>query len=396
MEKLFYKDPYLKEFDGEVLSAALENGAWKVVLSATAFYPEGGGQPADHGKLIRADGSEVLVTDVHEKDGQILHTVTGPVLAGETIHGVIDWERRFDHMQQHSGEHIVSGMICEMFSCDNVGFHMGSDIVTIDYNARISFEEIMEVERRANAYIWENHGCEIHVYRDDRLSGLVYRSKKELTGDVRIVSFPGADTCACCGTHVKESGEVGIAKFVSAQGFHGGTRFEVCFGKRAYDLLNTCFEQNREVGVMLNAHMTTTAEVVRKTKEDLAAAKVALANTEEKYFRELAKTYAGAGDVLIVTEGLSPDSVRKMAVIIGETCGGRAAVFSADSADSRKKEDVVPWKYAMVHPGQDITPFVKQMNTLLNGRGGGKSGFAQGSAQTSEEQIRAFFSGPQE
>lgn len=145
------------------------------------------------------------------------------------------------------------------------------------------------------------------------------------------------------------------------------------------------------MGVMLNAHMTTTAEVVRKTKEDLAAAKVALANTEEKYFRELAKTYAGAGDVLIVTEGLSPDSVRKMAVIIGETCGGRAAVFSADSADSRKKEDVVPWKYAMVHPGQDIAPFVKQMNTLLNGRGGGKTGFAQGSAQASEAQIRAFF-----
>lgn len=391
MEKLFYKDPYLKEFDAEVLSAAPESGAWKVVLSATAFYPEGGGQPADHGKLIRADGSEVLVTDVHEKDGQILHTVNGPVLAGETVHGVIDWERRFDHMQQHSGEHIVSGMICEMFSCDNVGFHMGSDIVTIDYNARISFEEIMEVERRANAYIWENHGCEIRVYRDDRLSGLVYRSKKELTGDVRIVSFPGADTCACCGTHVKESGEVGIAKFVSAQGFHGGTRFEVCFGKRAYDLLNTCFEQNREVGVMLNAHMTTTAEVVRKTKEDLAAAKVALANTEEKYFRELAKTYVGAGDVLIVTEGLSPDSVRKMAVILGEACGGRAAVFSADSADGRKKEDVVPWKYAMVHPGQDIAPFVKQMNTMLNGRGGGKTGFAQGSAQASEAQIRAFF-----
>ena len=391
MEKLYYKDPYRKEFDAVVTGCTSKNGAWKVTLDCTAFYPEGGGQPADHGKLIRADGGEVIVTDVHEKDGEILHTVTGPVPAGETVHGVIDWERRFDHMQQHSGEHIVSGMICEMFSCDNVGFHMGSDIVTIDYNAQISFEEIMEVERRANAYIWENHKCEINVYRDDQLSEVTYRSKKELRGDVRIVSFPGADTCACCGTHVAESGEVGIAKFISSQGFHGGTRFEVCFGKRAYDLLNTCFEQNREVGVMLNAHMTTTADVVRKTKEDLAAVKVALAGTEEKYFRELSKSYAGKGDVLILTEGLSPDGVRKMAVILGESCGGRAAVFSADKTEGRSKTEVTSWKYAIVHPGQEITPVVKQMNTLLCGRGGGKSGFAQGSAQTSEEQIRAFF-----
>ena len=122
-EKLYYKDPYLREFFAEVLSCDPAGDGWRVVLDQTAFYPEGGGQPADHGVLKTADG-EAQITDVHEKNGVIFHTCGKPLKIGEAVTGVIDWPRRFDHMQQHSGEHIISGILCKLYQCDNVGFHL--------------------------------------------------------------------------------------------------------------------------------------------------------------------------------------------------------------------------------------------------------------------------------
>ena len=154
--KLYYEDAYLREFDAAVLSCREEQGRYLVVLDRTAFYPEGGGQPADHGVL-----GGVAVTDVQERDGVVCHTCAGPLAVGSTVHGILDWQRRFDHMQQHSGEHIVSGMLCSAFHCDNVGFHMGTDVVTIDYNADIRWEQVLEVERQANRYIWEDHPCRV-------------------------------------------------------------------------------------------------------------------------------------------------------------------------------------------------------------------------------------------
>ena len=430
-EKLFYSDPYMREFDAEVTGVLFEKGVWKVAMDRTAFYPEGGGQPADRGVILKTapgdpaayddknlreaaapgsfpsgskpqnraeSASQISVTEVHEKDGIIWHTValasgaaapaeggTPPFAAGETVRGIIDWERRFDHMQQHSGEHIVSGMICEAFCCDNVGFHMGADTVTIDYNAPVTWEQILAIEKKANEYIWENHDSEISVYRGAELESVTYRSKKELTGDVRIVSFPGADTCACCGTHVKKSGEVGIAKFLSAVKFREGTRFEVCFGRRAYRLLSDCFDQNRAIGNMMNAKITETADVVKKHMDDIAALKVSIASTEGKYFKELSEKYRDKGDTLIITDGLTPDGVRKLAVLAGSVCNGTAAVFSAAQEGSKD------YKYAIVKENGDISEMVRSLNTALSGRGGGKNGFAQGSACASRKEIRAFF-----
>ena len=250
--KLYYEDAYVKEFDATVVSCRKSdknNKTWLIELDRTAFYPEGGGQPADVGEIF-ASGSKknilkkVSVTDVQEKDGQILHYCDAEIEPGTIVHGTIDWERRFDHMQQHSGEHIVSGMICEAFNCDNVGFHMGADIITIDYNADITEEELLKIEEKANKYIWEDHRIEISFPGEKELTALEYRSKKELSGAVRIVSFPGADTCACCGTHVERSAEVGLIKFLSCQKFTKGSRIELLCGKRAFDYLSICREQS--------------------------------------------------------------------------------------------------------------------------------------------------------
>ena len=177
-EKLYYADPFLTDFTATVLDCQPGKNGYLVTLDRTAFYPEGGGQPADHGVLDRA-----AVTDVHEKNGVILHNVDRAVEIGKTVTGTIDWGRRFDHMQQHSGEHICSVLICERFHCDNVGFHMGADIVTIDFNADISWKELLEIEAKANQYLYENHPIDIQFHRGAELEATDYRSKKALEGD---------------------------------------------------------------------------------------------------------------------------------------------------------------------------------------------------------------------
>ena len=237
-EKLYYADPFLTEFDARVLACEAVKDGFAVVLDRTAFYPEGGGQPYDTGVL---GGAEVL--DVHERAGVITHKCASPLPVGAAVHGKIDRARRFDHMQQHSGEHICSGLICARYGCDNVGFHMGAESVTIDFNADIPWEELLELEAAANRYIYEDHAIDIQLHRGAELDAIDYRSKKPLEGDVRIVTFPGADCCACCGTHVMRSGQVGIVKFLSVQKIRVDGRVGMVCGGQAYAAGTTKFRE---------------------------------------------------------------------------------------------------------------------------------------------------------
>ena len=375
--KLYDNDSFLTEFTATVLSCEEAKGGWAVTLNETAFYPEGGGQAADHGTLGAAN-----VTDTQEKDGIIIHTCDAPLTVGDCVTGKIDWARRFDHMQQHSGEHIVSGMICEAFHCDNTGFHMGADSVIIDYNTEITWEQILEIERRANAYIYENHPFRAWYPDAEELKALPYRSKKELSGAVRITAFPGADMCACCGTHVLHSGQVGIAKFLSCQKFKDGVRLEVKFGKRAYEYLSKIWEQNLSVGRMLSAKAEDTAQAVERMKAESEEKSRRIAEMEESIFASIAEENRGKGNVLLFKGDMDPNSVRRLCVAVGEVCGGRAAVF-AGSGES--------YKYAMMEEGGDLRALTKDMNTALNGRGGGKPFFVQGSVAAAEDAIRSFF-----
>ena len=376
--KLYYEDAYLREFDAAVLSCREEQGRYLVVLDRTAFYPEGGGQPADHGIL-----GGVAVTDVQERDGVVCHTCAGPLAVGSTVHGAIDWQRRFDHMQQHSGEHIVSGMLCSAFHCDNVGFHMGTDVVTIDYNADIRWEQVLEVERQANRYIWEDHPCRVTFPSPAEREALPYRSKKALTGAVRLTEFPGADLCACCGTHVAASGQVGLVKFVGWQKFRDGVRLELLCGQRALDHLSACWEQSRQIGQSLSVKPEASFAAVERMQSELLAARERAAGLEAQVFAHTAAEYAGKGDTVLITAPLEGDGVRRLCDAVAQTCGGRCAVFSGTDGT---------YRYALIHAGQDILPLVKDMNETLHGRGGGRDGFAQGSAACTAEEIRAFFS----
>ena len=375
--KLYYDDPFLRAFTAQVLSCEAEKKRWSVVLDRTAFYPEGGGQPADHGTL---NGAAVL--DVQERDGVIVHTCDAPLPVGAQVSGAIDWARRFDHMQQHSGEHILSGMLCSTFHCDNVGFHMGADVVTIDYNAAITWEQALEVERRANAYIQEDHP--IHILWPDagQLAALPYRSKKELTGAVRLTEFPGADLCACCGTHVTRSSQVGLVKLLSCQKFRDGVRLELLCGQRALDYLAACWEQARQIGQALSVKPTAASAAVTRLQEELLTVKEKAARLEEASFAHTAERYRNAGNVLHITGCLDGDGARRLCDSIARAAGGRCAVFAGEDGG---------YQYALIEDGGDLRPLVSQLNDALHGRGGGRGGFAQGSAACTAEEIRAFF-----
>ena len=377
-EKLYYADPFLKEFTATVLDCQAGKNGYTVTLDRTAFYPEGGGQPADHGTL---DGA--AVTDVHEKNGVIFHNVDRAVEIGKTVSGSIDWARRFDHMQQHSGEHICSGLICGRYGCDNVGFHMGTDIVTIDFNADISWEELLEIEGQANRYIQEDHPIDIQFHRGAELDAIDYRSKKPLEGDVRIVAFPGADCCACCGTHVLRSGQVGLVKFLSVQKFREGVRIELLCGQRALDYLSRTWEQAKIIGQHLSVKPVDAAAAVERLEGELSALKMRCAGLEEAVFAGIAAEQAGKGNVLLFQPPMKPDSVRKLADAVSKACGGLAAVFAGEGSH---------YAYALGRAdGQDISAAVKALNGALHGRGGGRNGFAQGSVEAAQSAIEAFF-----
>ena len=377
-EKLYYADPFMKEFTATVLSCEETKKGYLVTLDRTAFYPEGGGQPADHGAM-----NGFAVTDVHEKEGVIFHNVEGKVEIGETVSCSIDWARRFDHMQQHSGEHILSGILCADYNCDNVGFHMGADTVTIDYNTEITWEQCLAAEAKANAAIYADTPCDISFPSREALDALDYRSKKELYGEVRIVAFPGADCCACCGTHVLRAGQVGLVKILSCQKFRSGVRMEILCGERAFRYLSACYDQAKAIGQKLSVKPTDSFKAVERLAKDLSDAKFRMAGLETIAWESKAKEQEGKENVLLIEPPMGGDSVRRLADAVAHRAAGLTAVFAGE--DGR-------YAYALLRAdGQDITPTVKAMNSTLKGRGGGRNGFAQGSVEATKEEIEAFF-----
>ncbi len=378
-EKLFENKPYLKEFDANILSCEQTGDGYAVVLDRTAFYPEGGGQPCDLGTL---GGARVL--DVHQRDGVIVHTADAP-LSG-SVHGAIDWDRRFDLMQQHSGEHLVSGTAHRLYGVENVGFHMGADLITIDFDKVVTMEELAVVEAQVNAAIWANLETKISYYDSEDACPIDYRSKKAIEGRLRLVEFPGVDICACCGTHVTRTGEIGLVKLLSVVKFHQGVRIELVCGKRAYAYVSAVTAQNRAVSGLLSAKPFETAAAVERTLAEFNAVKQEKARWEGRCFQASAASLHGAGDLLLFEDDLSPDSLRRLCVEVMAVCGGRCAVFSGT--------DGAGYAYAVGLENGDLRAFVKDMNAALNGRGGGKPNFAQGRVAAKRAEIEAFWHRP--
>ena len=377
-QKLYYLDAHQKTFTAAVLSCVPGKHGYDVVLDRTCFYPEGGGQPGDTGSL-----SGVRVTDTHERGDEIVHFCDAPLAVGETVEGAIDYDRRFSFMQLHSGEHILSGIVHRRFGYENVGFHMGTDFVTIDFSGMLGPDDLAAVEAEANEWVWRNIPIQITYPTPDELAAIPYRSKKELTGQVRIVTIPEVDICACCGTHVSNTGEIGFVKSFSCVKFHDGVRLEILCGRRALQYMSALVEQNRRVSGLLSAKPLQTADAAARLLEAEAALKLRAAQLEEQVFAQKAQALAGAGNVLLFEPPMTPDSVRRLTDLVMTACGGRAAVFAGSDAEG--------YKYAVGEADGDLRQFVKELNAELHGRGGGKPFFAQGSVAASRAGIEAFF-----
>ena len=376
-EKLYYKDCHLREFSARVLDCRETEQGFCVLLSATAFYPEGGGQACDLGTI---DGVNVL--DVQENGEEVLHFCDGKLELGSTVTGRIDWARRFDLMQQHSGEHIVSGIVHSMLGHHNVGFHVGSDRMEIDFDGPVTPAQLQQIEARANAAVWANLPIVCFYPSQEELPNTFYRTKKQLPWPVRLVQIDGVDSCACCGVHTATTGEIGVIKILSCVKFHQGVRIELACGNRAYQHLTGIFEENRHISQLLSVPMEQTGEGVRKLSDALAAEKFRANQLQTRLFAAIAAGYTGQKDVLHFEQGLDSAQVRQLADKMVTAVEGYCAVFSENDGG---------FHYCLATRDGDLRQLNKDMTAALNGRGGGKPNFQQGSVKADRAAVLAFF-----
>ena len=376
--KQYYENPHLDQFDARVTGCEKVEGGFAITLDATAFYPEGGGQPCDLGTL-----GDVRVLDVQERGESVIHLCDGALAVGQQVHGQIDWNRRFDLMQQHTGEHIVSGIICRRYGWHNVGFHMGAELITIDFDGLIPAAQLPEIEAEANQAVWANLDVSCRVPSPEELPQVNYRSKRALPWPVRIVEIPGWDCCACCGVHVAKTGEIGLIKLFSCVKFHQGVRIEMACGGRAMAILNGVYEQNRLVSQVFSAKIMETGEAAKKMNQRLAEAEFRCTALERQIWDGIAQRYAGKGNVLHMDTGLTPLAMRELADRIAKCCGGVAAVVGGGENPG----------ICLMGDAGAVSALGQQLKSQLNARGGGKPGTFQGTVSATGEQIRNFFRG---
>ena len=382
-EKLFYQDSHLAEFEAKVLSCMPvppdilpgRSGGYAAELDRTAFFPEGGGQYADTGVL-----GGVRVTDVQEKDGRILHLLERPLEPGSCVKGCIDWEERFMKMQQHSGEHIVSGLVHSTFGYDNVGFHLGSEDCTMDFNGELTKEQLVQIEQEANRAVWKNLEIQTLYPSKEELAGMEYRSKIEIEGQVRIIVVPGYDVCACCAPHVSHTGEIGLIKLTHVQRYKGGARVTMLCGGRALQDYETKQEQAGQISALLCAKENEIAEAVRHLRDEADSLKYELGEKEKKLIAAKAEMIPkDGGPVCVFTEDIAGDSMRLLMNLVLEAGHSVCAVFHGNDSDG--------YRYVIGSRTQNMRELVKGFNAAFDGRGGGKPEMVQGTARGCEDEM---------
>ena len=384
-KKYYEADAFRATAAGRILAAEPDGrGGGTLALDGTVFYPEGGGQPADRGTLTLPDGTVLDVTDVHESAGVIWHSVAAlpaGAVPGTEVRQALDWTWRFDKMQQHTGEHILSGILHRMFGAENVGFHIGTDAVRMDTSVPISAEGLRAAELAANRVIWQNVPVLITYPTPAELAALTYRSKKEIAGQVRIVTIPGADVCACCGTHTAFTGQVGQIKILTAENYKGGVRLSIVCGQRALEAAQAMRARQADIGALLSAKADQTAAAVHRVYEEYTALKFAHFGLCGQLFDALAAQVEPGTDAIRTVPGLDPDGLHRLAVRLSEATTGLCAALTPTERGTG---------YCLAQADGDVRALTRALNAALNGRGGGKPGICQGSCTASPEQVEEF------
>ena len=377
-EKLFYEDSHLKQFTAVVQECLKSGDRYQVVLNRTAFFSEGGGQYADTGML-----EAVHVLDVQEKDGTIYHLTDGELIPGTEVTGRIDWEERFMKMQQHTGEHIVSGLVHARFGYRNVGFHLGTTDCTMDFNGEIKKEELLEIELEANKAVIQNLDVIVTYPSVEELESLEYRSKIEIEGQVRIVTIPGYDVCACCAPHVSKTGEIGQIKLTNVQRYKGGVRVTMLCGFRALADYNRKLQAARQISAALCAKEDETAEAVVHLQAECAQWKQRVLNLQKDLLSYKAKEVDDTEDAVCLfepeLEGEAPRFLMNQVLDAGH---GVCAVFSGGKDEN--------YRYVIGSRQLDLRKLVKELNMKFQGRGGGKPEMVQGSLHGKQDELRVW------
>ena len=374
-EKLYYKDSHCLAFDAVVIDCREEKKGYSVVLDRTAFFPEGGGQLADSGTL-----GGVRVTDVHEKGGDIRHYTDASLTVGECVHGEIDKEQRLRRMQNHSGEHILSGLIHNTYGYDNVGFHMGAECMIIDFSGELSWGQLMELETKANEVVRQNLPLHIWFPNEAELHALEYRSKLELTENVRIVEIPGVDRCACCAPHVERTGEVGVIKILDSQRHRGGQRVSVICGLDALEDYRARQESVTDISRALSAKRGEVTQAVQRVLHEQQSMEERCDALSLALIRYMADAEGEReGNIVLFSEVLGEIAQRELVNLLMPKAGGFAAVFVGSDKDG--------WRYVIGSLHADLRAGARTINAAISGRGGGTPQMIQGSATAPRAKI---------
>ena len=373
--RLYDQDSMLLDFTATVTGCWEKKGQYIITLDQTAFFPEGGGQGADHGTL---GGAKVI--DCHEHGGEVEHTVDAPLEVGAVVEGHVDAVRRLDMMQQHSGEHIFSGLVCQLFGYDNVGFHIGSEAVTMDFNGPLTEEDVRRVERLANEVVWKNVPVNTLLPDQEELAAMHYRSKKALEGTVRIVNIPGADTCACCGTHVKQTGSVGQIKVMGWQKYKSGVRVSILCGRRALEEENLLLDQAKGASVALSCKGQELHGAVERVMAERDQLRFKNDQLGQRIFEMMAAKEEENAVRMVICDALEAGGVRKAA---GRLCVGAKLALVLVPREAGHS-------FAMSSETEDVRPATKALCAAFGGKGGGPKDMTQGVLLGgTEQEIRA-------
>ena len=379
-EKLYYVDAYINEFDATVVDQYVDNGKTVIVLDRTAFFPEEGGQSSDTGFI-----GDARVIDVREKDGIIRHFVDKPLNKGEIYSCKIDFADRFEKMQCHTAEHIISGAIKRLYGFDNVGFHLGATEVTMDINGYLTREQLDEIELIANRAVFDNVPIKTYFPNSEKLRILEYRSKLDLTENVRIVEVEGYDICACCAPHVAYTGEIGLIKILDFEKHRGGLRINIAAGYRALRDYREKYSNVLKISAIFSEPQATVAKAAEGFNSSYEELKSRLKMAGINNARLEAKFIENTDDSLVCHyPEMNMDELREFVNCAKEKVGKILVALTGKDGD---------YKYIRTSAHIDLAPIYKQINGALSGRGGGRDNMIQGSFTTDFESISKYFSG---
>lgn len=376
-EKLYELDSYVRSFTAVVEECVPNGDGYAVRLSCTAFFPEGGGQAADPGVL-----GGLTVNDVQIVDGEIWHYVDTPLTVGSEVEGVLDWETRFSRMRHHTSEHIVCSIAHRWHGLHNVGFHLGSEDVTLDLDGELTREQIDAIEDEANRVVAANVAVTATIPAAEELAKIIYRSKKELDGEVRLVTIDGVDCCACCAPHVARTGEIGLIKLLDFIRYKGGVRIHLLCGEAALADYRLRYVQSAEMSAKLSVKQYDLSAAVGRLLAERDSLKQALRTANRRIAdMQVAAVKPTDKPVYLIGEDWDTETLRRVVNGLTERCGGLCAAYSGGNG---------AYSYVLGGTG-DIKAVTIQMNGTLNGRGGGDHRQSQGRVQATEAQITAYW-----